>query len=104
MVDDEKRMMVRHRAGGMCEVCGVTRPLHGTVGVRGEVAHKVAKVDWALKRYGETIIDHVDNLAWTCPGKCNGKVLITFKKVPRDKLMTDIAIKLAGEEIDGSDR
>ena len=98
MIDDDKRRLVYARAGRLCEVCHVARPLHGPWGIRGEVAHRVANTKWCRERYGEDMLDHVDNLAWTCPGRCNDAVLITFKPVARERLMTDIATKLAQGE------
>ena len=90
MIDDAKRRAVCDRDGGMCVVCHTYRPLHGPLGARGETAHRVAKTKWTLRRYGEERIDHIDNLAWTCHGKCNDAVLITFAPVPREALMKHI--------------
>lgn len=50
-----------------------------------------------LTMYGEQWIDHIDNLVWTCPGKCNSSVLITFNPVARGKLMAEIAVKIEEE-------
>ena len=97
MIDAEKRCEVCARADGYCEVCGILRPEHGPWGVRGECAHVVAKTKWALRRYGEVAIDHVDNLRWTCPGKCNDAVLITLRTAERERHVASILDKLTGK-------
>ncbi len=93
MINQEKRQAVRQRAGGECVICHRELPLDG-VG-HGEAAHKVAKTTWTLRRYGEEVIDHLDNLEWTC-ARHNSAVLITFKPVERDALMQRIAEEVAG--------
>ncbi len=93
MIDQAKRQWVRDRSGGCCVVCKMPKPLDGPPGVRGEVAHKVAKTTWTLRRYGEEAIDHTDNLEWTCAGH-NSAVLITFKPVEREALMARIREKV----------
>ena len=105
MIDSIKRAIVCARADSLCEVCGVPRPLLGPWGVRGEVAHRVAKgkskKSWTLRKYGEEALDHLANLAWTCPGKCNSAVLITYKPVQREALMCAIAEKLRAKIEEG---
>jgi len=93
MIDAEKRWRVRQRAQGYCTVCGKLRPLYGPD--KGEVAHIVAKVGWAVRLYGEEAIDHVENLTWTCP-EHNSRVLITFRPVPRSKHMERIIAMIDG--------
>ena len=75
-------------------MCGTYRPMQGPWGIRGQCAHRVARTKWAVKKYGEDCIDHPDNLAWTCPGKCNDMVLITFRPAQADELMASIRRKL----------
>ena len=94
MITSETRAAVYARAGGFCEVCGTYRTFDGPWGIRGQCAHRVARTKWAVKKYGEEVIDHPDNLAWTCPGKCNDAVLITFKTAQREALMAAIREKL----------
>jgi len=89
LIDQQKRMDLRARAGGKCKVCGKLLPLDGPIGVRGEAAHRIAKAKWTLKRYGEEVIDDLRNLEWTCHDH-NSAVLITFNPVERERLVDEI--------------
>lgn len=57
---------------GACEVCGKLTNFNG-----GQLAHRIAKSKWALKKYESDIIDSRGNLAFVCSLKCNSAVLIT---------------------------
>ena len=95
MIDADKRHEVCRRANAFCQVCGAARPENGPWGIRGECAHIVAKTKWTLRKYGEEVIDHVDNLRWTCHGACNDAVLITYRTAEVERHVAAIREKLA---------
>jgi len=68
----EKKIELYLANNGACEVCG--KPTNTP---DGQLAHRIAKSKWALKKYGSEVIDSVDNLAFVCSLHCNSAVLIT---------------------------
>lgn len=70
---------------GVCSVCG---KILSTTG--GQLAHKIGQNEWTIKKYGEDIIHHPDNMELVCGLTCNGKVDITRKP----KLVEELANKI----------
>ena len=66
------REIVSRGAGWRCEVCGKAVPME-----RGQLAHRIPQRKHLVAKYGEGIIHHHFNMAWTCPtDKCNNAVSI----------------------------
>lgn len=74
---------------GLCEVC--SNPLFNG---SPQLAHRISKSKWAVKKYGIEVIDHPDNLALVCSLRCNAAVLIDKKDVPCEELAKKIKDKL----------
>lgn len=85
----QERLAIYYRDGGICQHCG--RP----VGINEfQLAHRIARAKWAIKKYGLEVIEHPLNKATTHAGRCNDGVLITFRPVEREKLVARIRKEL----------
>jgi hypothetical protein len=69
---DKIKMSLYLATDGACEVCGKLTNFND-----GQLAHKIAKSKWALKKYGSEVIDSRENLAFVCSLHCNSAVLVT---------------------------
>ena len=88
---ERTRDIVYYRDRGICRHCG--QP----VAWPGELAHMVPKTERTIARWGESVINHPDNLALTCPGKCNDAMMIGLKGLIAQEHMERIARKILGE-------
>lgn len=80
-----ERLQIYYRDGGICQYCG--RP----VGINEfQLAHRIARAKWAIKKYGLEVIEHPLNKATTHAGRCNDGMLISFKPVQREELVEKI--------------
>jgi hypothetical protein len=87
----EERLEIYARDGGVCRFCSRPVDINSFT-----IAHRIANCEWAIKKYGRTVIDHPLNKATTHGGCCNDGMLITFKDVEREALVAEI--RLAIEE------
>jgi hypothetical protein len=81
----EQRLAIYERDGGICQFCGKPVDINSF-----QVAHRIARADWTIKKYGREIIEHPLNKACTHAGKCNDGMLITFRPVEREVLVDEI--------------
>ena len=85
-----ERLQIYYRDGGICQYCG--RP----VGINEfQLAHRIARAKWAIKKYGLEVIEHPLNKLVTHAGKCNDLVLITYRPVQREELVAKIREELS---------
>jgi len=87
----EERLEIYNRDGGICQYCGKHVDINAF-----QVAHRIANVIWARKKYGGNVIDHVLNKACTHGGACNDLIQITHNQIEVEALVNRIR-----EEING---
>jgi len=85
----ETRLYVALRAHFRCEECNKSLPLD-----KGEMAHCIAKTDEWITKYGKEVINHPDNLKWTCSGACNDAQNIGNNPVAREALVHEIRMHI----------
>ena len=85
----EERLEIYYRDKGICRYCSNQVSIH-----EFQVAHIIANVKWARKKYGGDVIDDMMNKACTHAGRCNDLVQITNSPVERDALAERIKEKL----------
>jgi hypothetical protein len=90
----EQRLAIYERDGGLCVHCGHYVSINDF-----QVAHRIARTVWTLKKYGREIIEHPLNKACTHPGACNDAVLITFRPVERELLVDEILRDIDSKKI-----
>ena len=73
----ETKLRVYARCRGKCEVCGKPMSIYEM-----QMAHRVPKTKFYLKKYGKEIVHNDMNLAATCSLKCNSSVLLDPKTHP----------------------
>ena len=83
------RAEVQNRANFRCKVCDSMVP-EGF----GEVAHKIARTDGAVRKYGAGVIEHPMNKEWTCRGDHNDAVNIGKKPVAVAELVEKIRLQI----------
>lgn len=86
MEAEEKRQDIFDLADGLCKVCGEPVNRFGTA----QLAHRIAKTKPNIKKYGNEIINHKNNLVPVCSLKCNASVNIGFNPVCVSKLVDNI--------------
>lgn len=85
-----ERLQIYYRDGGICQYCG--RP----VGINEfQLAHRIARTKWAVRKYGWEVIEHPLNKLVTHAGRCNDGVLITYRPVQREELVAKIREAIA---------
>jgi 5-methylcytosine-specific restriction endonuclease McrA len=89
----ETKKAVFERDGYQCRNCGLSIYRHGTP----QCAHRLASSESNKKKYGESVIHHIENLASTCSLFCNGKMNIGFKTVEAEALAEHISNVMQGE-------
>jgi hypothetical protein len=81
----EQRLAIYERDGGLCQFCGKPVDINSF-----QVAHRIARTVWTLKKYGREVIEHPLNKACTHAGKCNDGVLITNRPMECEALIDRI--------------
>jgi hypothetical protein len=74
------------RDGWRCGHCGLSVYRHGTL----QLAHRIAKTQANIKKYGKTVIDHPLNRVGTCCLYCNGRMNIGFNTAEAEELADKI--------------
>lgn len=77
----EQRDFCIATSGGVCEICG--EPL---TRYSGQMAHRIGNTEKNRKKYGNFVVDHKLNVAWTCSLGCNQKADISYNPVECAKL------------------
>lgn len=91
----EERLAIYARDHGLCAYCGKKVDINTF-----HISHRIARVDWAIKKYGREVIEHPLNKATTHPGACNDLVQCTNRPVEREHLASLIRAKI--EEAQGT--
>jgi 5-methylcytosine-specific restriction endonuclease McrA len=81
----EQRLAIYERDGGICQYCGKPVDINSF-----QVAHKIARTVWTLKKYGREIIEHPLNKACTHAGACNDLIQVTNNPCEREKIVVAI--------------
>ena len=85
----EERLAIYNRDGGICQYCGKHVDINAF-----QVAHRIANVKWARKKYGGEVIDSALNKATTHAGVCNDLIQVTNNPIERelliDRILADI--------------
>lgn len=66
-----QRKIALSKSGGICEVC--CKPL----GAHAQAAHRIGNTKANRAKYGDFIIDHPENIGYTCSLECNGALDIS---------------------------
>lgn len=69
---EEQRRYALATSGGVCEVCG--RPLADG---QPQGAHRIGNTRANRAKYGDFVIDHRQNIGYTCSLACNGRLDIS---------------------------
>ena len=78
--------------GQRCHICGIPLPWY-----KAQAAHRIAKADWALKKWGKEVIHHKKNLRVTCAGNCNDAVSLNPESIEALELIREIQEELKSE-------
>lgn len=79
-----QREIALSKSGGICEVC--CKPL----GAHAQAAHRIGNTKANRAKYGDFIIDHPENVGYTCSLACNGKLDISRNPVACVRLCAKI--------------
>jgi hypothetical protein len=81
----EQRLAIYERDGGICQFCGKPVDINSF-----QVAHRIARTVWTLKKYGREVIEHPLNNACTHAGTCNDCLQVTNNPIEREKIVIAI--------------
>jgi hypothetical protein len=81
----EQRLAIYERDGGICQFCGKPVDINSF-----QVAHRIARTVWTLKKYGREVIEHPLNKACTHAGNCNDLIQVTNNPIEREKIVVAI--------------
>lgn len=86
-------LAVYARDRGMCVVCGESADRYGTA----QLAHIIPNRKHNIRKYGEAVINHIDNLRLTCRLECNSAVSLSNAPIAEAALVRKIRAALGGE-------
>jgi len=79
-------LAVYARDRGRCVVCGESANRYGTA----QLAHIIPNRKHNLRKYGERVINHIDNLRLTCCLECNAAVSLSNSPIAEAALVHKI--------------
>lgn len=84
---NENKLRLLSERGWICEVCG--KPLSLCI---AQLAHRIPKTKFYLKKYGKDVMHHSFNLACVCSLRCNSQVLCdpATRPVEAERLLNEI--------------
>jgi hypothetical protein len=86
---NELKIKIMKSSEYTCQVCG-------KITSRGQLAHRIKKSKYNLKKYGKEIIHHYLNLVYVCDLYCNSKVDIGCNEELEKKIVNEIKEILKG--------
>ena len=88
LLNEFKNNLIMNR-NYICEICGKLL-------INGQLAHRIKKSKYNLKKYGEEIIHHPVNLKVVCSLYCNSKADIGCNEELEKKIVDEIKEILKG--------
>ena len=82
---EQLKLQILSEQNYSCAVCGKTFSCTNLP----ELAHRIPKHKWILKKYGGKVVHHKLNLKATC-SKCNSAVLVDPHKIEGKELLDKI--------------
>ncbi len=89
----EMKVKIFERDNYRCGHCGLSIFRNGTP----QCAHRIAKTESNIKKYGKSVIHHELNLVSTCSLYCNGHMNIGYRTAEAEELADKIRDAMLGE-------
>ena len=83
---EEMKRQIAQEQNGLCATCG------DPLGPVFDLAHRIPKHGWMVKKYGPKVIHHRINLRATHSGRCNDAVMVSpaSRPVEAQKIIDEI--------------
>lgn len=89
----EMKVKIFERDNYRCGHCGLSIFRNGTP----QCAHRIAKTESNIKKYGASVIHHELNMVATCSLYCNGHMNIGYRTAEAEELADKIRDAMLGE-------
>jgi len=89
----ETKVKIFERDNYRCGHCGLSIFRNGTP----QCAHRIAKTESNIKKYGASVIHHELNMVATCSLYCNGHMNIGYRTAEAEELADKIRDAMLGE-------